>query len=147
MIYTLEKANLISKQLKKITTGYSHYVVGQFANVDFWIEEVVESLRIIDEHRNRFDNMLNAQKIWIEEHGTVIHQHCAICGGICEFSNGKPPLPKLKYKSEKNETRKHLVDSAYYFLIRCYKIGLLTNEELKHKCDLIGTSIDTYDLE
>ncbi|MFK7905687.1 MAG: hypothetical protein AB8B69_11210 [Chitinophagales bacterium] len=106
---------------------------------------------IINTYKNHgetpYEPMFNAQKTWIEEHPTVVHRHCAICGGICEFSDGKPPLPKKKYKSEKIEVRKNLVDSAYYFLIRCYKIELLTIEELKHKCDLIGTSIDPDDLE
>jgi hypothetical protein len=35
MIYTIEKANLISEQLRKFTTGYTHHVVGQFSNIEF----------------------------------------------------------------------------------------------------------------
>lgn len=146
MIYTIEKANLISEQLRKFTTGYTHHVVGQFANIEFWINEVKAALKAIDEHRNRFGNMYDAQKKWTEEHGTVVYDYCRICRGRCEFSDGKPILPTLKFKKEKVDTRKELVNSTYYFLIRCYRIGLLTNEELKCKCDSIGTGIDPNDL-
>lgn len=147
MIYTIEKANLIKEQLKRFTTGYTHHVVGQFANIDFWINEVIQSLITIDEHRKRFEVMYNTQKEWTENHEIVIHKHCSICRGVCEFSDGNPSLPKLRYKSEKNQIRKDLVDSAYFFLVRCYRIGLLSNEELKQKCDIIGTGIDTNDLK
>lgn len=147
MIYTFEKSDLIANQLKKFTTGYTHHVVGQYANIDFWIDEVVASLKAIDEYKNRFDKLYTAQKNWTEDHGTVIHEFCPICNGKCEFSTGKPRLPVLQYKSEKNDFRKELVDAAYFFLLRCFRIGLLTREALKQKCDTIGTSIDPNDLK
>lgn len=147
MIYTVEKANLISEQLKKFTTGYAHHVVGHYANIDFWMNEVKDALLTIDDHRNRFDTMYNAQKNWIEEHGTVVHEYCPICKGKCEFSNGKPNLPAFKYTRELAEAKKNLQDAAYFFLVRCFRIGLLTKEILKEKCDSIQTSIDPGDLK
>lgn len=146
-MYTIEKATLITEQLKRFTTGYTHHVVGQFANIDFWMNEVLEAISAIDEHIQRFDNMYNAQKEWTIEHGTVVHEYCPICRGRCEFSDGKPTLPRLKHKRAKVETRKELVNTTYYFLARCYRIGLLSNEELKSLCDSIGTSIDPNDLK
>lgn len=147
MIYTIEKADLITTQLRKFTSGYTHHVVGHFANIDFWINEVIEALKVINEHKSRFDNMYNAQKNWIEEHGTVVYDFCPICNGKCELSDGKPKLPELKFTNKKHDTKKNLIDAMYFFLIRCYRIGLLTNEELKSKCDLIGTGIDPNDLK
>ena len=67
MIYTVERANLISKQLRKFTDSYAHMVAGQFANIDFWIDEVINSVRAIDEHSMRFEKMCEAQIKWIEE--------------------------------------------------------------------------------
>jgi len=110
------------------------------------MNEVITAIKTIDEHRSRFGNIYDAQKKWTEEHETVVYDYCPMCQGKCEFGDGKPVLPKLKYKSEKVDSRKELVNSAYYFLTRCHRIGLLTNEELKSKCDLIGTSIDPNDL-
>ncbi|MBO6518115.1 MAG: hypothetical protein JJ975_16375 [Bacteroidia bacterium] len=146
-MYTLDKANLITQQLTKFRHGYTHHVVGQFANIDFWINEVKSTLTVLDQHRSRFDKMYNAQKNWTEEHGTVVHTYCSICKGKCEFSDGKPRLPNMKYKGEKVAARKELIDAAYFFLIRCYTIGLLTREQLEQKCNEVGTSIDPADLK
>ncbi len=147
MIYTIEKANLISKQLRKFTNGYTHHIVGHYANIDFWMNEVTDALKVIDNHRHRFDDMYNAQKIWIDDHEVVVHEYCPICRGKCEFSDGKPTLPEFRFKSELADAKKNLVDAAYYFLVRCFRVGLLTREDLKNKCDLIGASIDPNDLK
>lgn len=149
MIYTVERANLITERLGKFTDSYAYMVAGQFANIDFWIDETVNSIRAIDEHNVRFEKMCEAQKNWIEEKNVRIPDYCYICNGICELSEQhykKPELPKQRAKSEKKESRKELVDTAYYFLVRCFKIGLLNKEELKSYCNQIGTSVDPHDL-
>ena len=150
MIYTVERANLISKQLRKFTDSYAFMVAGQFANVDFWINEVVSAKAAIDGHKVRFNKMYDAQKDWIEEKKISVPDYCYICNGICELSHERyimPKLPKNKVNVEKKESRKELIDSTYYFLIRCYKIGLINEEEIENFCDKIGTSIDPYDLK
>ena len=72
MIYTIEKANLITERLRRFTDSYAYMIAGQFANIDFWIDEVTNSIRAIDEHNLRFGKMCNAQKIWIEEKNVKI---------------------------------------------------------------------------
>lgn len=57
MIYTIEKANLVSEQLRKFTDSYAYMVAGQYANIDFWINETISAIQAIDEHNNRFNNM------------------------------------------------------------------------------------------
>ena len=149
-MYTLERAHLISEQLRKFTDSYAYMVAGQFANIDFWINETVNSLKAIDGHNARFENMYNAQKYWIDEKNVKVPDYCFICNGICELSHEgyiKPELPKKRARIEKTETRKELVNAAYYFLVRCYRIGLLNQVEMKNHCDKIGTSIDPYDLK
>ena len=44
MIYTVKKANLIGEQLRKFSTSTAWIVVGQFANLDFWMAEVKTAL-------------------------------------------------------------------------------------------------------
>ncbi|MBT8391587.1 MAG: hypothetical protein HKO83_05625 [Ignavibacteriaceae bacterium] len=146
-MYTIEKANMVAEQLRRFTSGYAHHVVGQFANVDFWLNEVKETQRIIDQYNTRFKDMSDAQKDWIKNHGTKVFDFCPLCGGKCDLSDGKPSPPTRISSSEMKETRRELVDSAYYFLTRCYRMELLNNEELKQKCDSIGTSIDPNDLK
>ena len=147
MIYTIEKANLISSQLRRFTTGYAHHVVGQFANIDFWLQEVVDAQTTIDRYKYRFINIRDAQKDWVEMHNTRIFNYCPICRGKCEFGDEKPLPPKRMSSSELDKVRRALVDAMYYFLVRCYRMGLLNFETLKEKCDYIGTGIDPYDLE
>lgn len=150
MIYTIKKANLVAEQLRKFTDSYSYMVAGQYANIDFWIAETISSLKALDDHNNRFKKMYNAQNDWIEEKNVKVPDYCFICNGICELSHDgyrKPELPKLRSKSEKKESRKNLVDSFYYFLIRCYKVGLLNEEEMNAFCKEIGTSIDPQDFK
>lgn len=149
MIYTEHRANLIAEQLRKFSDSYDYMLAGQFANIDFWMGEVIDALKIIDEHKYRFEQMYEAQKSWIEEHQTRVPNYCPYCGGPCELDDQHdkiPELPRNRYKSEKKKSRKELVNSAYKFLIRCYKIGLLDMEELEDLGEKIGISIDPYDL-
>ncbi|WP_299768996.1 hypothetical protein [uncultured Dokdonia sp.] len=149
MIYTIEKANLVATQLKKFTTGYGYYVVGQYANIDFWLEEVIAAQRTIDAYKSRFNNMRDAQKEYITKHDVRVSDYCHICGGKCEFSDGNPPSPsppKRMSSAVLDATQKELVNAMYYFLARCYRMGFLNDIQLKQKCDRIGTSIDPSDL-
>ena len=147
MIYTIEKANLISEQLKRFTNGYAHHVTGQFANIDFWLHEVQEAIKTIDEYNKRFNNMRDEQKKWVDSHGTAVYDYCPICRGKCEFADGHPSPPVREPFSELSTTRKNLVDSTYLLLLRCYRMGLLNKNTLETKCKEIGTSIDPSDLE
>jgi hypothetical protein len=49
--------------------------------------------------------------------------------------------------NELQGARKKLVDSTYFFLLRCYRMRLLNKNTLETKCEEIGTSIDPSDLE
>ena len=109
--------------------------------------KVNDALKTIDEYNSRFNKLRDGQKRWVEDHGTIVHNYCPICKGKCEFSNGKPSEPRRMAHTELSVSRKNLVDNAYYFLIRCHKIGLLNLSELETKCDLIGTSIEPADLK
>ncbi len=150
MIYTIEKADLVSTQLRKFTTAYSHHLVGQYANIDFWLQEVIAAQKTIDAYKYRFNHIRDAQKEWVEKHDVRVPNYCSICKGECELSDGNLSLPSPPRRTSSKTldiSRRALVDAAYYFLIRCYRMGLLDDHELKQKCDLIGTSIDPNDLE
>ncbi|MGH1383782.1 hypothetical protein [Kordia sp.] len=150
MIYTIKKAILVTEQLRKFTDSNDYMVAGQFANINFWINEVASAIKALDEHNIRFKKMCEAQKNWTEENNTRVPDYCHICNGICELSvehYKKPELPKKRFKNEKKEARKELVDTAYYFLIRCFNMSLLNKEGLNDFCDRIETSIDPYDLK
>ncbi|MCE2962852.1 MAG: hypothetical protein ACK5UE_03350 [Chitinophagales bacterium] len=148
MIYTVEKAILVTNQLKKFKDSYAFMVAGQFANIDFWMNEVMSGLKAIDEHNMRFEKMYKAQKKWTEEKNVKVPDYCSICNGICELSNKhyiKPELPKNSAKKEKIDSRKELINASYYFLVRCFKLELLDENLFREYCHCIGTSIDPND--
>ena len=149
MFYSLRKADRLAKQLEKFVHAYAHIVVGQFANLDFWLDETKSALRTLDEYRQRFDKMRDAQLDWVSEHDTKIYRHCPVCGGRCEFAterDGTPDPPVRAKSSEMREIRQQLVDAAYHFMLRCYRIGHLDEDKLRDLCDSIGTSVDPGDL-
>lgn len=147
MIYTIKKANLISEQLRKFTSGYSHHLAGQHANIDFWLQEVNDAVKTIDEYNHRFIQLRDKQKEWVEEHGTIVYDYCPMCRGKCEFADGRPRPPKRTPHSELKILRRELKDNAYHFLLRCYKTGLLDLSGFKSKCVIIDCSIDPMDVE
>lgn len=150
MIYTVEKAKLITQQLKKFKDSYAFMVAGQYANIDFWINEVESSIKAIDEHNDRFEKMYKAQEKWVEEKNVKIPDYCMICNGICELSDKhykKPDLPKQRATNEKNDSKKELLNVTYYFLVRCFKLELLNEKLFREFCNRIGTSIDQNDLK
>lgn len=146
MIYTIEKANLVSEQLRKFKDCFAHQLAGHYANINFWINEVKKSLIALDEYNKRFNIMRDGQSDWIENHGEPIHEYCPVCKGKCEFSNGIPSLPRKVESSLLKETRKDLVNSTYYFLVRCYNSKLIDLKTLENYCSEVGTSIDPKDL-
>ena len=147
MIYTREKADLIAEQLRKFTGGYAHHIAGIYANIDFWLHEVREATKVIDNYNKRFCKLRDEQQLWVTAHGTEVYHYCPFCGGKCEFSNGTPSPPVRTSSSLLKEARKALIDAAYFFLIRCYHLNLLDNTTLKIHCESIGTSIEPSDLE
>ena len=151
MIYTVQRVKLIAEQLRKFSDANSWIVVGQFVNLKFWLDEVKSALMALDQHNLRFDKMYESQKDWIESHSISIPDNCPICQGICELGTGsrKPNLPKRspETKSDKKESRIELLNSTYYFLLRCYKLKLINENNLRLYCDEIGTSIDLTDLD
>jgi len=148
-MYTLEKAALITEQLRKFKDGYAHHAAGQYSNLDFWINEVSDAAKVIDDYRLRFDRLSVGQKNWVVMHNTLVGTFCGICGGRCEFDTGnKPPAPPMRYSSEPlNEARRELIDAAYFFLIKLYRQNLIDKTILKTYCNKLETSIDLEDLK
>lgn len=151
MIYTVERAELLTAQLTRFHHGRAHHLAGHFANLDFWMSEVESALATLDGHTHRFERLRDAQALWVEAHKTQVpvHGFCGICGGMCEFDDGKtqtPRPPKRLATTEKTDARRSLVDATYHLLTRFFRMGLLDDAALRAHCDRIGTSVDPADL-
>ncbi len=151
MIYTVERAELLTAQLTRFHHGRAHHLAGQFANLGFWMSEVESALATLDGHTARFEQLRDAQIAWVDAHKTKVpvHGFCGICGGKCEFDESEvqtPRPPKRLATREKTEARRALVDATYYLLTRFFRMGLLDEAALRTNCDRVGTSIDPADL-
>ncbi|GAA4773812.1 MULTISPECIES: hypothetical protein [Flavobacterium] len=147
MIYTIEKANLIIEQLAKFKSIPSYKLSGHFANFGFWEVEVKSALKAIDEHYERFKIMSNGQLNYIDNHGEPIHDYFNICDGVCEFSTGRPILPKRIVNSELKEKRIELLNSYYGLLVRSFNSKIIDKDQLQKFCFDVNISIDVNDLK
>lgn len=149
MTYMIEQADKVATQLEKFSTGYAHHVVGQHANLEFWIGEAKHALDALDGYGERFERMASAQKAWVEAHGTRVGSFCPLCGGACELEEktAKPPRPTRFPSSERAKATRRLKDAAYHFLRRCYRMRLLDEPEFRTACARLDTSVDLADLK
>ena len=93
MVYSIDRANMLATQLEKFTTSYAHHLVGQYANIEFWLDEANCALGVIDNYNKRFSRMRDAQREWVRAHKTVVSSFCPICLGKCEFDPRAPEPP------------------------------------------------------
>ena len=147
MVYTLQKAALINEQIRRFTTSYVHHLSGQFANLEFWLGEIESALSALNEYHHRFEGMRDAQKTWVREHGTVVHEYCPVCLGRCEFSDGVPKPPVRVPSSDLKEMHRELSDTAYAFILRCYRAGFLDESKVRVLCERLGTGFDPHDFK
>jgi hypothetical protein len=147
MIYTIEKANLIIEQLTKFKSMPTYKLSGHIANFEFWEAEVKSALKAIEEHYKRFKTMSNAQLNYIENHGEPIHEFCTVCNGVCEFSTGKPSLPKRIVNSELKEVKTELLNTYYFLLVRSFNSKIIDIKQLEKHCNEVEISFDETDLK
>jgi hypothetical protein len=147
MAYSIDQTNAVAMQLEKFTTAYAHHLVGHVANLDFWLEEALHALKVLDEYPSRFVRLRDAQVGWVKAHGTKVSGFCGICGGKCEFDPRTPPPPNRLPSQEIDEARRRLKDAVYKFLLRCHRAGHLEEPALRAACERVGTSVDPSDLK
>lgn len=149
MVYSIEQAELVAQQLEKFTTSYSHHLVSQFANLEFWLDEVRHAVDVIDGYSRRFVTMRDAQREWVEAHGTMVPSpFCPICRGECEFGGPQKPEPPVRIPSQDlDAARRRVKDAAYKLLLRGHRAGLLDEEAVRAACERVGTSVDPSDLD
>jgi hypothetical protein len=145
--YSIDQSNAVAVQLEKFTTSFAHHLVGHVANLEFWLDEVVHSIGVLDDYGKRFVRMRDAQIEWVRAHGTRIDGYCQICRGKCEFGPFTPSPPRRVASQEIEAARRRLKDAAYQFLLRCFRAGHLDQAALSSCCARVGTSLEPIDLD
>lgn len=142
MAYSQEIAYLLTQQLLRFVTLNPHQLAGQVANLDFWMEQVLNCQRVIDGYPKRFEALKQAEMQHAQEHHTVEFDLDDRFG----TSAHPPPRPRRVPSHELSQARKELCDAAYRFLIRCYSARLISEEKLRECCKLLDISIAPSDL-
>ncbi len=147
MIYTIARANLLADQFRRFKSLHVHHLAGLFANVDFWLHEVEEACRAIDEYNQRFSKLREAQVAWVKGFAVKEYRHCAICRGRCEFDDGTPQPPRRTSSQALRAARDALREEARAFVLCCYRAGLMGEPELRAMCARIGTDLEPSELD
>ena len=146
MIYTIERANLLAEQFRRFKSSHAHHLAGLFANVDFWLHEVEEAYRAIDEYNVRFSSLQDAQEEWVNRCDVREVRFCRVCQGRCEFDDGTPQPPRRTSSGDLRSARVNLREQAREFLMHCFRSGLMDEADLRAMCARIGTGIEPSEL-
>lgn len=79
MSYSIKRASLITDQLERLATQNAHQLAGQFSNLDFWIAEGVDAIRVINEYPQRFRRLREAQVAWVKWLSAFIMSRSITC--------------------------------------------------------------------
>jgi hypothetical protein len=141
MSYSTEIATVLAKQLAKLATLNRHQIVGQLANVDFWLDEVRHALGVLDGYEPRFERMKVAQTQYVSEHKTTV-----FFPDEPDLQSHAPP-PRRVPSSELQEARRSLCDATYRFLVRCHNEKFIEETTLRRYCDELVIGIEASDLK
>ena len=129
MAYSTNLANLVSDQLTRLTTLNNHQLVGQGANLDFWLSQVQNALEVIDGYGVRFIQMATAQELYVSRHGTIEFDPSA------NFpTQQRASSPRRMPDRELRKARRNLVDAATRFLERCRQESLISDSRYEEVC-------------
>jgi hypothetical protein len=145
--YSIARAELIADQMGRFATEHLHQLAGHHANLEFWLAEAASAVRAVDEYQQRFKRMRDAQLAWVGENDTKLPRYCPICRGACEFGPETPGRPHRVPSEELAATRDVVRRAVRQFLVRLFKAGFVSDEEVRRGAHIVGASIEHEDLE
>lgn len=118
MIYTIERVNLLADQFRRFKAHHAHHLAGLYANIEFWLHEVEDAYRAIEDYQSRFLKLRDAQNAWVNAFNVTEHRFCPICRGRCEFDDGTPRAPRRTPSRDLDSAKVALREEAREFLLR-----------------------------
>jgi hypothetical protein len=140
MGYSLDIAEVLASQLDRLAKLNPYQLAGQFANVDFWRDEVRHCLDVIDGYRARFERIRTAETSYVKEHETQRYYPEFDIGWMTPSKPWRIPDDDLK------ASRLQLREAFYRFLIRGYRERIIDEPLLRATADSVGLGIDLVDL-
>jgi hypothetical protein len=145
--YSIARAELIADQIGRFASQHVHQLAGHHANLEFWLAEAASAVRALDEYQQRFKRLQEAQLAWVREHDTKLPRYCAVCRGACELGPETPDRPHRVPSEERDAARDAVRRAVRQFLLRLFKAGFVSVEEVRRGADTVGASIEQEDLE
>ncbi len=104
-----------------------HQLAGHAANVDFWICEAKHRLDLIDGYKQRFEQLRNGQRAYVDRHGAGLEPVPWDEGSRSPemFRRSVPPLQRSTKTSERKQLRRAVCDASHRFLKRLFEEGFL----------------------
>jgi hypothetical protein len=140
MAYSSEIADLLTAQLRKFVTLNRHQLIGQVANLDFWIDETKHCLAVIDGYRERFSRLNAAVTKYTADHQTIEFPLA-----MPDYTEAATP-PQRVPQTDLTTSRKSLCDAMYRFLLRCYREEMISENALQDWCARLGINVEYSDL-
>lgn len=147
MSYSIKRAALIADQLQRLATQNAHQLAGQRSNLDFWIAEATDAIRVVDEYPRRFRLLHDAQIAWVNAHGTKVSGYCPICGGACEFDPRTPEPPHRISAEELSAARMAVQTAGRRYALRLYRAQLLDEHAVRRVCHQLDIGVEREDLQ
>ena len=147
MSYSIKRATLIADQLERLATQNAHQLAGQRSNLDFWIAEATDAIRVVDEYPRRFRLLRDAQVAWVKAHGTKVSGYCPICGGACEFDPRTPEPPHRISAEEISAARAAVRTAGRRYALRLYRAHLLDEDAVRRVCHQLDIEVEQEDLQ
>lgn len=138
MSFSTELAGLVANQLARFVTLNRHQLIGQVANLDFWLDQAANVLAVIDGYGVRFVRLGAAQEQYIGAHGTT-----EFALGANHRTEKRASPPRRVPERELQKARRALVETATAFLRRCRDDGAISDEVLNAALKRLGVEADT----
>jgi hypothetical protein len=139
MAYSLEVCELLTKQIEKFVSLNRHQIAGHIANIEFWSNEVRHALILIDGYRERFAKMSSAQNQYVTQNKVIEYD-------LNEpYIRGRATPPVRLDKNAQTQGRQQLVGTWRRFVLRCFREGMLSEDDAQKVCEPIGVSLEPSD--
>ncbi len=146
MSYSSDIAKILADQLTKLVTLNRYQLAGHVISLDFWMGEVEHCLDVIDGYPARFGRMRDAQAEYVTRHGTVEFDLGEPFDPYEGQRSSPPSPPKQVPHAVLVEARHQLVEAARRFLLRCYHERLIDETELRERCKVIGSGLESLEI-
>lgn len=119
-------------------------MAGHLANLDFWLDEVLHAIRVLDSYEKRFENLKQATIRYADQHQTC---EFPLQASLDSQYFRKVTPPRRIPHHQLITSRKRLLDAAYHLLLRLHKAGLIDELQLRSSLEKIQLRIDPIDLQ